>query len=159
VNPGSIEAFCYASLVAIANIKRCILIFSRSSPRHDQFLRPLDLICVSVTTVRRHDVTPPYLFPQPYSRRRDPMSWPCWAPCCLHQIPGWLNDRYSPAVVIKGNPLPRTADAKAPFPSELGSITVLVLLPASFGYTATRAPLPSISFLAKQAVLPSSSTA
>jgi hypothetical protein len=42
--------------------------------------------------------------------------------------------------------LPRTADAKAPFPSELGIITVLVLLPASLGYTATRASLPSISF-------------
>jgi hypothetical protein len=59
VNPGSIEAFCYASLVAIANVKRCTLSFSHFAPHHDQFLRPLDLICISVTTVRRHDVTPP----------------------------------------------------------------------------------------------------
>jgi hypothetical protein len=40
-------------------------------------------------------------------------------------------DRYSPAAVIKWNLLPGTADTKAPFPSELGIITVLVLLPAS----------------------------
>jgi hypothetical protein len=70
---------------------------------------------------------------------------------------GWLNDRYNPAVVIKGNPLPRTADAKAPFPSQLGIITVLVLRPASLGHTATRASLPSVPLLAEQAVLPSSS--
>jgi hypothetical protein len=62
------------------------------------------------------------------------------------KCPAGSTDRYSPAAVIKGNPLPRTADAKAPFPSELGIITVLVHLPASLGYTATRASLPSISF-------------
>jgi hypothetical protein len=62
VHPGSIEAFCYASLVAIANVKHCILSFSRFAPHHDQFLRPLDLICVSVTTVQRRDVTPPSFF-------------------------------------------------------------------------------------------------
>jgi hypothetical protein len=104
----------------------------------------------AMTSLRR-------LFPQPYSRRRDPTSWPCWAPCCPHQIPKWLNDRYSPAVVIKGNPLPRTADAKAPFPSELDIITVLVLLPASLGYTAARASFPATSFLPEQAVLRSPS--
>jgi hypothetical protein len=32
--PGSIEAFCYASLVAIANVKRCTLSFSRFAPHH-----------------------------------------------------------------------------------------------------------------------------
>jgi hypothetical protein len=82
----------------------------------------------------------------------------CRAPCCLHQIPGWLNDRYSPTAVIKGNPLPRTADAKAPFPSELDITTALVLPAASLGQFATRASLPSIPFLAKQVVPPSSST-
>jgi hypothetical protein len=59
------------------------------------------------------------------------VSWPCWAPCCLHQIPTGSTDRYSPASVIKWNLLPGTADTKAPFPSELGIITVLVLLLAS----------------------------
>jgi hypothetical protein len=59
VNPGSIEAFANPPLLAIANVKRCRLSFSRSYPHHGQFFRPLNLICVSVTTVRRHDVTPP----------------------------------------------------------------------------------------------------
>jgi hypothetical protein len=137
VNPGSIEAFANPPLLAIANVKHCTLSFSRSYPHHGQFFRPLTS---SASVSRPYDATMSlrHLFPQSWSRRRDPTSWPCWAPCCLHQIPGWLNDRYSPAAVIKGNPLPRTADAKAPFPSELDIITVLVLLPASLGYTATR---------------------
>jgi hypothetical protein len=29
----------------------------------------------------------------------------CRSPCCLHQIPGWSNDRCSPATVIKREPL------------------------------------------------------
>jgi hypothetical protein len=82
----------------------------------------------------------------------------CRAPCCLHQISGWLNDRCSSTTVIKGNPLPRTADAKAPFPSKLDITSALVLPPSSLGHFATRASLPSIPFLAKQAVPPSSST-
>jgi hypothetical protein len=45
--------------VAIANIECCTLSFSCSSPHHGQFRRPLDLICISVMTVRRRDVTPP----------------------------------------------------------------------------------------------------
>jgi hypothetical protein len=81
----------------------------------------------------------------------------CRAPRRLHQIPGWLNDRYRPAAVIKGNPLPRTSDAKAPFPSELGTITILVLPPASLGHIVNRASLSSIPLLAEQTVLPSSS--
>jgi hypothetical protein len=63
---------------------------------------------------------------------------------------GWINDRYSPAAVTIGNPLPRTADAKAPFPSELGIITVLVLPLASLGYMATRASLPLTSFFPRK---------
>jgi hypothetical protein len=31
----------------------------RSYPHHDQFFRPLDLICVSFTTLRHSDATPP----------------------------------------------------------------------------------------------------
>jgi hypothetical protein len=41
------------------NVKHCTLSFSRVSPHRDQFLRPLDLICVDVPTVRHHDVTLP----------------------------------------------------------------------------------------------------
>jgi hypothetical protein len=44
---------------------------------------------------------------------------------------------------------------KASCPSELGSPTAFALPPASLGHPATRASLPSASFLAKQAVPPS----
>jgi hypothetical protein len=47
------------------------------------------------------------------------------------RYPTGSTDRYSPATIIKWNLLPGTADTKAPFPSELGIITVLVLLLAS----------------------------
>jgi hypothetical protein len=47
------------------------------------------------------------------------------------RYPTGSTDRYQPAATIKGNPLPRAADAKAPFPSKLGIITILVLLLAS----------------------------
>jgi hypothetical protein len=59
VHPGWIEAFAKLLFVANANVKRCTLSFFRSSPHHDQLFRPLDLICGSVTTVRRCDATPP----------------------------------------------------------------------------------------------------
>jgi hypothetical protein len=47
------------------------------------------------------------------------------------RYPTGSTDHYSLAAGIKWNLLPGTADTKAPFPSELGSITVLVLLLAS----------------------------
>jgi hypothetical protein len=59
VRPGSIEAFCYASLVAIANVKHCTLSFSRFAPHHGRLFRPLIPIIISVTTVRRRDVALP----------------------------------------------------------------------------------------------------
>jgi hypothetical protein len=62
------------------------------------------------------------------------------------RYPTGSTDRYSPAVVIKWNLLPGTTNTKAPFPSELGIITVLVLLPASLGHFATSASSPSNSF-------------
>jgi hypothetical protein len=61
------------------------------------------------------------------------------------RYPTRSTDRYSPVAVIKGNPLPKAANVKAPFTSKLGIITVLVLLPASLGYTTTKASRPSIS--------------
>jgi hypothetical protein len=142
VHPGSIEAFCYASLVAIANVKRCTLSFSRVSPHHDQFLRLLDLICVSVTTVRRHDVALPSISATVFTTPRPHGLTIVELYVAYTKCPAGSTDRYSPAAVIKGNPLPRTADAKAPFPSELGIITALVLPPASLGPTATRVSHP-----------------
>jgi hypothetical protein len=59
VHLGSTEAFAKLLSVVIINIECCTLRLSRSSPHHDQFFRPLNLVIVSVPTVRRHDVTPP----------------------------------------------------------------------------------------------------
>jgi hypothetical protein len=58
-NPGSIEAFCYASLCCYRERRMVYTELSRSYPHHGQFFRPLNLICVSVTTERRRDATPP----------------------------------------------------------------------------------------------------
>jgi hypothetical protein len=59
VNPGSIEAFCYASRCCCRKRQVLHTELARSFPHHDQSFRPLNLIVISVTTVRRHDVTPP----------------------------------------------------------------------------------------------------
>jgi hypothetical protein len=120
----------------------------------DKFLRPLDLIRVSVTTVRRHDITLPSFSATVLTTPR-PHELTIVELCVAYtRYPAGSTDRYIPVAVIKWNPLPGTADAKAPFPSELGIITVLVLPPASL---ATIASLPSIPFLAEQAVPLSSS--
>jgi hypothetical protein len=119
VRPGSIEAFGYTSLDAITNVKRCTLRFSRFAPHHDRFFRPLSPIIISVTTVRRHDVALPSISaticttPKPHEPTIVELR------VAYTRYPTRSTDRYSPAAVIKGNPLPRTADAKAPFPSEL----------------------------------------
>jgi hypothetical protein len=126
---------------------------SRYSPHHDQFLRPLNLIIISVTTVRRRDATPPSFSATETSRADH-----CRAPCCLHQMPGWLNDRCSPAAAIKRSPLPRIADSKASYPSEPDTTTVFVLPPASLGHPATSSSLPAVPPLAEQVVPLSSST-
>jgi hypothetical protein len=70
-------------------------------------------------------------FPQPYSRRRNRVSWPCRAPCCIHPITDWVNWPLQPRAGYKMEPFTGTADMKAPFPSEIGIITILVLLLAS----------------------------
>jgi hypothetical protein len=46
-------------------------------------------------------------FPQPYSRRRDRVSWPCWAPCWIHQIPDWVNWPLQPRIGYKMEPFTR----------------------------------------------------
>jgi hypothetical protein len=129
VNPGSIEAFCYVSLVAIVNVKCCTLSFSRFAPHHGRLFRPLSPIAISVTTIRRHDVALPsisaivFTTPKPHELTIVELR------VAYTRDPTGSTDRYRPAAVIKWNLLPGTADTKAPFPSKLGSITVLVLLP------------------------------
>jgi hypothetical protein len=70
-------------------------------------------------------------FPQPYSCRRDRGLTIVELRVAYTRYPTESTDRYSPATVIKWNRLTGTADTKAPFPSELGIITVLVFLLAS----------------------------
>jgi hypothetical protein len=137
--------------IAIANVKRCTLSFSRSPPSWSVSLtvEPRHRQCSDRATPRHHSII---LFRNRAHDAKTSRADHCRAPCCLHQIPGWLNDRYNAAAVIKGNPLPRTAEAKAPFPSELDIATALVLPPDSLGH-CTSPSLPSVPFLTKQVVL------
>jgi hypothetical protein len=96
-------------------------------------------------TVRRHDVALPSISTTVFTTPKLYELTIVELRVAYTRYPTGSTDRYSPAAVIKWNLLPRTADTKAPFPSELGIITVLVLLPASLGYTATKASLPSTS--------------
>jgi hypothetical protein len=53
------RSFCYASLCCYREHRVLYTKPSRSPPHHGQFFRPLDLICVSVTTMRHRDATSP----------------------------------------------------------------------------------------------------
>jgi hypothetical protein len=149
VRPGSIEAFAKILFVATASIKRSALSLFLSPPRHGQFFRPLNLIIVSVQIVPRHDVTLPSssatVFTTPRPHELTLLS-------SVLSTPDTRMDKrpLQPRNGYKMEPLPRTADAKAPFPSELGIITVLVLLLASLGYKATKASLPPTSILSSK---------
>jgi hypothetical protein len=91
--------------------------------------RPLDLICISVTSVRRHDVALPsisatvFTTPMPHGLTIVELR------VLYTRYPTGSTDRYSLTAVIKWNRLTGTTDTKAHIPSKLDSITVLVLLP------------------------------
>jgi non-ribosomal peptide synthetase component F len=104
-------------------------------------------------TVRRHDVTLPSISATVFTTPKPHELTIVELRVAYTRYPTGSTGCYSPAAVIKWNLFPETADTKAPFPSELGIIIVLVLLPASPGYFATRAPLPANSFLPEQTVL------
>jgi hypothetical protein len=120
---------------------------SRFAPHHGRLFGPLSPIAISVTTVRRHDVAllsfsaTVFTTPKPHELTIVELH------VAYTRNSTRSTDRYSPAAVIKWNRLTGTADTKAYFPSKLGSITVLVLLPASLGYIATKASLPFTSIL------------
>jgi hypothetical protein len=85
------------------------------SPHLDQFLRLLDLICVSVTIVRRHDVTPPSFSAIVLTTLR-PHKLTIVELCVAYsRYPAGSTDRYSPAAVIKGNPYPEPPMRKLHF--------------------------------------------
>jgi hypothetical protein len=155
VNPGSTEAFCYASLCCYRERKALYTQLFSFSPRHGQFVRPLNPILVSVPTVRRHGATPPS-FSATVLTTLKPHELTLLSSVLSTPDTGWINDRYSPTAVIKREPFTQNRRCEAPSPSELGIITVLDLLPAILGYTAARASFPATLFLPEQAVLPSS---
>jgi hypothetical protein len=123
------SSFATLLCVAIANTKRCTLSF-------------LVLLPITVDYLDRwahrhqcHGHTPPWHRSTLDFRDRIHDAEIAWADlvelrAVYARFPTGSTDRYSPAAVIKWNLLPGTADTKAPFPSELGS-TVLVLLLAS----------------------------
>jgi hypothetical protein len=159
VNPGSTDAFAKLLLVTITNVECCTLSSSHSSLHHGQFFRSLDLIFVSVTTVQRRDATRPSSSATVLAPPR-PHGLTVVELCVVYtRYPDWFKWPLQPhRGHKKGSPLPRTADTKASYPSELGIPITLVLSQLDFGHPATRASLPSISFLAAQAVPPSSSS-
>jgi hypothetical protein len=124
-----IDRSIFATLlfVAIADVKCCTLNFSRFASHYGRLFRLLSPIVISVTTVRRHDVALPSISTTIFTTLK-PQAGHCRAPCCLHQIPDWVNWPLQPRIDYKVEPFTGTADTKAPFPSELGIITVLVLL-------------------------------
>jgi hypothetical protein len=130
---------------------------SRSPPHRGQFfssVRPHLSQCHDRTTPGRHSAT---FFRNHTHNAETSRADHCRASCCLHQIPGRVNDRCNPATAIKGEALlPRTAGTKASYLSKLGITTSLVVPPASLGHPATSPSIPSVPSLAKQAVHPSS---
>jgi hypothetical protein len=107
VRLGSIEAFPYASLVPVANVKRCTLSFSRFASHHGQLFRPLIPIIISVTTVRCHDFALPsipatvFTTPKPHELTIVELR------VAYTRYPTGSTDCYRPAAVIKGNPFTR----------------------------------------------------
>jgi hypothetical protein len=115
-----------------------------------RFFRPLSPIVISFTTIRSHDIALPSISATIFATPKPHELTIVELRVAYTRYATGLTDRYSPVAVIKWNLLPGTADTKAPFPSELGIITVLVLLPASLGYTTTKASFPPTSILSSK---------
>jgi hypothetical protein len=106
------KLFGYASLCCYRKRKALYLeLFSFFSLP----INSLDRWTLSATVSRPCDamMSPRHIF---RSRARDAKTARvdhCRASCCLHQIPGWSNDRYSPVAVIKGNPFTQNRRCKS----------------------------------------------
>jgi hypothetical protein len=97
-----------------------------------------------------------HLFPQPYSRCQNLTGWPMSISVLPTPDTRMVKWPLQPRSGYKREPFTQNRRCESSFPSKLDITTTLVLPPASLGHTATRASLPSVSFLAEQAVLPSS---
>jgi hypothetical protein len=137
VRPGSIEAFCYASLCCYRQHKACTLSFSRFTPHYGRSFRPLSPIVISVTTVQRHDIALPSISATVFTTPKPHGLTIVELHVVYTRYPTGATDRYHPATIIKWNLLPGTADTKAHFPSKFGSITILVPSSASFDHFGT----------------------
>jgi hypothetical protein len=91
----------------------------------------LNLIIVSVQIVRRHDVALPSISATVFTTPKPHELTIVELRVSYTRYPTGSTYRYSPTAIIKWNLLPGTADTKAPFPSKLGIIIVLVPLLAS----------------------------
>jgi hypothetical protein len=91
-------------------------------------------------------------FPQPYLRHRDRVSWPCRAPCCIHQITDWVNWPLQPHSGYKMEPFNRNRRYESSTSIKLGIVTVLVLLLVSLA-TCHSSNSPSYFNLPEQTVL------
>jgi hypothetical protein len=87
-------------------MKRSTPSFSRFAPHYGRLFRPLSPLvirsrsCVTMTSLYPR-------VPQPYSRRRNRVSWPCRAQCCIHQITDWINWPLQPHSGYKMEPFNR----------------------------------------------------
>jgi hypothetical protein len=104
VNSGSIETFAKLLFVAITNVECCTQSFSRSSPHHCQFFRLLDLIFVSVTTVRRHNATKPSSSATVLAPLRPHGLTIVELRVIYTRYPGWLRWPLQPTTAIKWKP-------------------------------------------------------
>jgi hypothetical protein len=104
VRPGSIEAFCYASFVAIANVKRCTLSCSRFTPHYGRLFGPLSPIVISVTIIQRHDVALLSISATVFVTLRPHELTIVELRVVYTRHPTGSTYRYSPATIIKREP-------------------------------------------------------
>jgi hypothetical protein len=100
VHLGSIEAFCYASFVAIANVKRCTLTCSRFAPRYGRLFGPLSPIVISVTIIRRHDVALLSISATIFTTSKPPELTIVELHVVYTRYPTGSTNRYRPAAII-----------------------------------------------------------
>jgi hypothetical protein len=104
VNSWSIETFAKLIFVAITNVECCTQSFSRSSPHHGQFFRPLDLIFLSVTTVWRSNATKPSSSATVLAPSRPHGLTIVELRVVYTRYPGWFRWPLQPTVALKGKP-------------------------------------------------------
>jgi hypothetical protein len=106
VRPGSIKALRYAPQCCYHSVRHSTPSFLVLLPLTIDYL---DRWAPSSSVSRPYDAMTSlyHRFPQPYSRHRDRVSWPCRAPCWIHQITLWVNWPLQPRIGYKTDPFTR----------------------------------------------------